>query len=79
MNLTLVLAVRFTLCQVFEYYEAFFRISIANYGSIFFLATGFHGSHVLAGTSLLLISLVKLRRGNYSGWHHVRYETAAWY
>jgi len=77
--LTLLLALSFTACQVFEYFQAFFSISRANYGGIFFLATGFHGSHVLAGTSLLLISLVKLTRINYSGWHHVSYETAAWY
>jgi len=77
--LTLILAVAFTLCQGFEYFQAFYRIRMSNYGRIFFLSTGFHGSHVLAGTNLLLISLIKLFRSNYNGWHHIRFETAAWY
>lgn len=76
---TLILAVAFTACQVFEYFEAFFTIRMANYGRIFFLSTGFHGSHVFAGTTLLLISLVKIIRGNFNMWHHTRFEAAAWY
>lgn len=64
---TVILAIAFTLCQVFEYFEASYTMRIANYGSIFFLSTGFHGSHVLAGRTLLLISLVKLARGYYNG------------
>lgn len=77
--LTLFLGVTFTLLQAFEYYQASFSIIRANYGSIFFLATGFHGGHVLAGSTLLLISLIKLTQEKYSLWHHFRFEASIWY
>lgn len=77
--ITLVLGVTFTCLQAFEYYQATFTIMSANYGRIFFLATGFHGLHVLVGSILLAIRLVKLINYRYTAWHHVRFEAAAWY
>merc|ERR1711928_129975 len=46
---TLILGLLFTLLQILEYFETSYTISYGNYGSIFFIATGFHGFHVLVG------------------------------
>jgi cytochrome c oxidase subunit 3 len=74
---TVVLGIVFTLCQLFEYAMASFTFSIRNYGSIFFIATGFHGLHVLVGTLLLSISLVKIVNVRYNISHHVSLELRA--
>jgi heme/copper-type cytochrome/quinol oxidase subunit 3 len=58
--LTIVLAIFFTFYQLLEYTEASFNISDSVYGSIFFMATGFHGFHVLLGTCFLLYCLIRL-------------------
>lgn len=49
------LGIYFLLLQAFEYYTASFRISDSVYGSTFFMATGFHGFHVIIGTLFLFI------------------------
>ena len=57
---TVVLGVYFTFLQAGEYYEAPFTIADGAYGSAFFVATGFHGLHVLIGSSFLLVCLVRV-------------------
>jgi len=77
--LTIGLAIFFTLLQVFEYLEATFTISDGVYGSTFFLATGFHGLHVIIGTIFIIICTVRLINHHFTKQHHFGFEAAAWY
>lgn len=77
--LTVALGIYFTLLQAGEYIEASFRISDSVYGSTFFVATGFHGAHVLIGSSFLLVCLIRTIANHFSNGHHFGFEAAAWY
>jgi heme/copper-type cytochrome/quinol oxidase subunit 3 len=77
--LTIVLAIIFTGFQVFEYVSASFTISDGIYGSTFFMATGFHGFHVLIGTIFLTVCLIRLYLDHYTVQHHFGFEAAAFY
>nr|YP_010500025.1 cytochrome c oxidase subunit III [Adiscus speciosus]UWV18189.1 cytochrome c oxidase subunit III [Adiscus speciosus] len=77
--LTVLLGMYFSLLQGFEYIEAPFTISDSVYGSSFFMATGFHGLHVLIGTTFLLVCLMRLYFNHFSKTHHFGFEAAAWY
>jgi len=77
--LTVILGAYFTLLQAGEYAEASFRISDRVYGSTFFVATGFHGAHVLIGSSFLLVCLARTLAHHFSNNHHFGFEAAAWY
>jgi cytochrome c oxidase subunit 3 len=76
---TVLLGVYFTILQGYEYIEAPFCIADSVYGSRFFMATGFHGLHVLIGTTFLLVCLLRLISHQYSNDHHFGFEAAAWY
>jgi cytochrome c oxidase subunit 3 len=76
---TVVLAVIFTGFQAFEYLEAPFTIADGIYGSTFYLATGFHGFHVIIGTLFLAVCLVRVVRHHFTKQHHFGFEAAAWY
>ena len=75
--LTLALAVAFTGFQVMEYLEASFNISDGIYGSTFFMATGFHGFHVIIGTIFLTVCYVRLAKNHFTRLHHFGFEAAA--
>ena len=85
--LTILLGVMFTSIQAYEYHEIitehlFFNPVAANsglYGSSFFMATGFHGFHVLIGTIFLTVCLVRLYAGQFTPKQHFGFEAAAWY
>jgi len=85
--LTIVLGVLFTSIQAYEYHHIlehkyFFNEEAANgglYGSAFFMATGFHGFHVLIGTLFLAVCLLRLLRGGFTPQKHFGFEAAAWY
>ncbi|MBN9319880.1 MAG: cytochrome c oxidase subunit 3 [Caulobacterales bacterium] len=85
--LTVALGALFTAIQVYEYSHilhenAFFSEEATNsglYGSAFFMATGFHGFHVLLGTIFLLVCLFRLLGGGFSPKQHFGFEAAAWY
>nr|UXG57134.1 cytochrome c oxidase subunit 3 [Bactrocera sp. 'yunnanensis'] len=76
---TVLLGVYFTILQAYEYIEAPFTIADSVYGSTFFMATGFHGVHVLIGTTFLLVSLIRHLNNHFSKTHHFGFEAAAWY
>ena len=76
---TVLLGIIFTALQGFEYIEAPFAISDSVYGSTFFMATGFHGFHVLIGTTFLLVCLIRLIFHQYTRHHHFGFEAASWY
>jgi cytochrome c oxidase subunit 3 len=71
------LGVYFTALQAIEYVEAPFRIADRAYGTTFFVATGFHGLHVLIGCSFLLICLIRVALHHFSSGHHFGFEAAA--
>nr|YP_009434624.1 cytochrome oxidase subunit 3 [Dorcadia ioffi]ATF28033.1 cytochrome oxidase subunit 3 [Dorcadia ioffi] len=79
LSLTIILGIYFSILQWYEYMEAPFTISDSVYGSSFFLATGFHGLHVIIGTLFLLICLIRLNMYHFSSSHHFGFEAAAWY
>nr|QXG19154.1 cytochrome c oxidase subunit III [Drosophila burlai] len=76
---TVILGIYFTILQAYEYIEAPFTIADSVYGSTFFMATGFHGIHVLIGTTFLLICLLRHLNNHFSKNHHFGFEAAAWY
>ena len=77
--ITLILAVTFTGLQVFEYTSSLFSIASGVYGSTFFMATGFHGLHVLIGSTFLCVCLGRLMKDHFTQAHHYGFEAAAWY
>ena len=74
---TVFLGLYFTSLQALEYFEAPFSIADAIYGATFFVATGFHGLHVIIGTTFLLICLIRHFFNHFSRRHHFGFEAAA--
>jgi cytochrome c oxidase subunit 3 len=77
--LTIVLGALFTCVQAYEYGHAAFTYAGHIYGSTFFMATGFHGAHVIIGTIFLTVCLIRAIRGHFTPNHHFGFEAAAWY
>lgn len=76
---TVVLGVIFTLCQAYEYSHAAFGFKQGVYASTFYMATGFHGLHVIIGTIFLAVCLVRAKKGQFTAERHLGFEFAAWY
>ena len=76
---TILYAIYFTSFQVFEYYHAGFTMSDGIYGSVFYMATGFHGFHVFVGTCFLAVCAIRLYNHHFTQNHHFGFEAAAWY
>lgn len=76
---TVLLGVAFTCVQAYEYGHAAFAFSGSIYGATFFMATGFHGFHVLIGTIFLIVCLFRSYAGHFKTDHHFGFEAAAWY
>ncbi len=77
--LTVVLGACFTALQVYEYGHAHFSFDGNIYGATFFMATGFHGAHVVIGTVFLAVCLIRLLAGHFTKEKHFGLEAAAWY
>nr|YP_010838234.1 cytochrome c oxidase subunit III [Clavisyllis tenjini]WGF21043.1 cytochrome c oxidase subunit 3 [Clavisyllis tenjini] len=79
LSITVFLGIYFSILQAMEYMETSFSIADSVFGSIFFVATGFHGLHVIIGSSFLLICLIRISQNQFSSSHHFGFEAAAWY
>jgi cytochrome c oxidase subunit 3 len=77
--LTVGLGVLFSFVQAFEYMHAPFGFKDSIYGATFFMATGFHGFHVIIGTIFLLVCLIRAMKGDFTPKQHFGLEAAAWY
>ena len=78
-GLTLFLGLIFISCQLIEYTTLSFTIADSIFGSVFFLGTGFHGLHVVAGIIFLLVGLGRLLAGQFSAHRHLGFTFAIWY
>jgi len=76
---TVILGVYFSFLQGIEYVEASFTFADGIYGSTFYIATGFHGLHVVVGTLFLAVVLIRHHRCEFRPTHHFGFEAAAWY
>ena len=79
LTLTVLLGMLFTFVQAFEYVHAPFAFKDSIYGATFFMATGFHGFHVIIGTIFLAVCLLRSIRGDFTPQKHFGFEAAAWY
>ena len=73
------LGVLFSFVQAYEYSHAAFAFKGHVYGATFFMATGFHGFHVLVGTIFLIVCLGRAYAGHFTPKQHLGFEFAAWY
>jgi cytochrome c oxidase subunit 3 len=76
---TVALGLMFTSVQAYEYSHAAFGFSGNIYGATFFMATGFHGFHVIIGTIFLIVCLARAFAGQFTPKQHLGFEFAAWY
>ena len=79
LSITVILGILFTTCQAYEYGHAGFNFAGHIYGSTFFMATGFHGAHVIIGTIFLFVCLMRALKGHFTPKQHFGFEAAAWY
>jgi cytochrome c oxidase subunit 3 len=82
--LTVALGVLFTSLQAYEYVHTIyasegFTISSGIFGSTFYMATGFHGFHVMVGTTFLIVCTMRAWYDQFRVDKHVGLEAAAWY
>ncbi len=77
--LAIALGVLFTFFQAYEYGHASFGFAGNIYGANFFMATGFHGAHVVIGTVFLAVCLLRALAGHFTPEKHIGFEAAAWY
>nr|WOW99144.1 cytochrome c oxidase subunit III [Tropiduchidae sp. 1 WQW-2023a] len=77
--ITIILGVYFTILQKWEYNQSQFTISDSVYGATFFMATGFHGLHVIVGTTFIMVSYLRCKLMHFSEQNHLGFEMAAWY
>lgn len=83
MALTIALGILFLSLQAYEYHEAYteMNLTLASgiYGTTFFMLTGFHGLHVTLGTIMLIVIMIRCKRGHFTPERHFAFEGVAWY
>ena len=81
--IAVILGVFFTVLQGYEYRELLLHHDWTFGGdeffSNFFMATGFHGFHVIIGTIFLFVCYLRVRAGHFTPEKHIGFEAAAWY
>ena len=77
--LTVLLGILFTAIQIYEYTHVKFGFTDGIFSSTFYMATGFHGFHVLIGTIFLFVCWLRTRAGHFTPTSHFGFEAAAWY
>ena len=78
----IVLGILFTFLQAYEYgylLKQGWEFGGDKFFSNFFMATGFHGAHVIIGTIFLTVCLIRAMNGDFTPEKHVGFEAAAWY
>ena len=76
---TIALGLLFSSIQAYEYAHAPFGFGGNTYSSAFYMATGFHGFHVIIGTIFLIVCLKRAYNGDFTPKQHFGFEAAAWY
>jgi cytochrome c oxidase subunit 3 len=79
LGLTLLLGGIFIVVQGYEFATNGFGLDAGVFGSTFYILTGFHGAHVLAGLGLIAIVANRARRGLVSAERHTAVEAARYY
>jgi len=79
LGLTILLGLTFTGVQSYEYGHAAFGFKDGIYSTTFYMATGFHGFHVIVGTIFLIVCFFRAKQGHFKPEHHFGFEAAAWY
>ena len=81
--LTIALAIAFISLQAYEYHHAYTELGLTLgagiYGATFFMLTGFHGFHVMLGTTMLSVILIRSIKGHFKPDAHFGFEGVAWY
>ena len=80
---TVTLGIIFLGLQAYEYHHAYTELGLTLgsgvYGATFFMLTGFHGFHVLVGTTMLIVMLFRSMAGHFTADHHFAFEAVSWY
>ncbi|MDQ2065823.1 cytochrome c oxidase subunit 3 [Xinfangfangia sp. CPCC 101601] len=79
LSIAVALGVIFTGLQAYEYSHAAFDFAGSMYAGAFYMATGFHGAHVIIGTVFLAVCLIRAIKGDFTQKNHLGFEAAAWY
>ncbi len=79
LGLSAALGAIFLCFQMYEYHHATFAFKGGVFPSTFYMATGFHGFHVLVGTIFLFVCYLRSRKGELTPQRHFGFEAAAWY
>ena len=80
LGITVLLGITFSTLQAYEYHHAAFNLNDGVYAANFYLATGFHGLHVIVGTIFLAVCYFRAKKGHFAKGHgHLGFEFAAWY
>ena len=82
LGIGIVLGIAFTGLQAYEYVHLIhegWQFGGDKFYSNFFMATGFHGLHVIIGTIFLTVCWFRVLKGHFSAEKHIGFEAAAWY